>query len=63
MECLALDFSPLMKTPEGILNLGGKKVVTGNDGFRLDRDLNGARGIWIKSVVEISLPHWEIPPQ
>ena len=33
-------------------NLGGKKVVTGNDGFRLDRDLNGARGILIKSVVE-----------
>ena len=33
-------------------NLGGKKVVTGNDGFRLDRDLNGARGIFIKSVVE-----------
>lgn len=33
-------------------NLGGKKVVTGNDGFRLDRDLNGSRGIFIKSVVE-----------
>ncbi|WP_240039076.1 transposase [Okeania hirsuta] len=33
-------------------NLGGKKVVTGNDGFRLVRNLNGARGILIKSVVE-----------
>ncbi|NEQ73877.1 MAG: hypothetical protein F6K23_12940 [Okeania sp. SIO2C9] len=33
-------------------NLGGKKVVTGNDGFRLDRDLKVPRGILIKSVVE-----------
>jgi putative transposase len=39
-------------TGEILHNLGGKKVVTGNDGFRLDRDLNGARGIFIKSVVE-----------
>ncbi|MGD1699253.1 RNA-guided endonuclease InsQ/TnpB family protein [Dapis sp. BLCC M229] len=39
-------------TGEILNNLGGKKVVTGNDGFRLDRDLNGARGILIKSVVE-----------
>jgi putative transposase len=39
-------------TGEILNNLGGKKVVTGSDGFRLDRDLNGARGILIKSVVE-----------
>ncbi|MDJ0555468.1 MAG: zinc ribbon domain-containing protein [Microcoleaceae cyanobacterium MO_207.B10] len=47
-------------TGEILNNLGGKKVVTGNDGFRLVRevermfyrDLNGARGILIKSVVE-----------
>ena len=39
-------------TGEIINNLGDKKVVVGNDGFRLDRDLNGARGIFIKSVVE-----------
>ncbi|NET45215.1 transposase [Okeania sp. SIO2B3] len=39
-------------TGEILNNLGGKKVVIGNDGFRLDRDLNGARGILIKSVVE-----------
>ncbi|WP_168186345.1 hypothetical protein [Hydrocoleum sp. CS-953] len=26
--------------------------MTGSDGFLLDRDLNGARGILIKSVVE-----------
>ena len=39
-------------TGEILNNLGGKKVVTGGDGFRLDRDLNRARGILIKSVVE-----------
>ncbi len=39
-------------TGEILNNLGGKKVVVGSDGFRLDRDLNGARGIFIKSVVE-----------
>ncbi len=39
-------------TGEILNNLGGKKVVTGNDGFRLDRDLKVRRGILIKSVVE-----------
>ncbi|MGD1805986.1 RNA-guided endonuclease InsQ/TnpB family protein [Dapis sp. BLCC M126] len=39
-------------TGEILNNLGGKKVVAGSDGFRLNRDLNGARGIFIKSVVE-----------
>ena len=39
-------------TGEILNNLGGQKVVTGNDGFRLECDLNGARGILIKSVVE-----------
>ncbi|GGA41850.1 hypothetical protein CYANOKiyG1_60380 [Okeania sp. KiyG1] len=39
-------------TGEMLNNLGGKKVVTGNDGFRLDRDLKVPRGILIKSVVE-----------
>ena len=39
-------------TGEILNNLGGQKVVPGNDGFPLSRDLNGARGILIKSVVE-----------
>ncbi|WP_293079830.1 hypothetical protein [Okeania sp. SIO3B5] len=34
-------------TGEILNNLGGKKVVTGNDGFRLDRDLKVPRGILI----------------
>ncbi|WP_293080869.1 hypothetical protein [Okeania sp. SIO3B5] len=33
-------------------NLGGKKNFTGNDGFRLNRDLKVPRGILNKSVVE-----------
>ncbi len=39
-------------TGEILNDLGGKKVVTRSDGFSLDRDLNGARGIFIKTVVE-----------
>nr|WP_293099948.1 hypothetical protein [Okeania sp. SIO2F4] len=39
-------------TSEVLHNLGGKKVVTGSDGFRLDCDLNAARIIFIKSLVE-----------
>lgn len=50
--CEAYTSKTVSWTGEILNNLGGKKVVTGNDGFRLDRDLNGARGILIKSVVE-----------
>ncbi len=30
--------------------LGGAKVVVGSDGKRMDRDLNGARGIFLRAL-------------
>ena len=37
-------------TGEIIETLGGGKVITAKDGTKMDRDLNGARGIFIKNV-------------
>ncbi|MXZ24958.1 MAG: IS200/IS605 family element transposase accessory protein TnpB, partial [Caldilineaceae bacterium SB0665_bin_21] len=37
---------------ELIPNLGGRKVVTGSDGVSLDRDVNGARGIFLRALVD-----------
>ena len=37
---------------EIIPNLGGRKVVTGSDGVSLDRDVNGARGIFLRALVD-----------
>jgi len=37
---------------EVIPNLGGRKVVTGSDGVSLDRDINGARGIFLRALVD-----------
>ena len=35
---------------EIIPNLGGRKVVRGSDGIAVDRDLNGARGIFLRAL-------------
>ncbi|MEQ9551201.1 MAG: helix-turn-helix domain-containing protein [Coleofasciculus sp. G3-WIS-01] len=40
-------------TGEIIPNLGGKKVIVGGDGFRMDRDINGARGIFLRALGDI----------
>jgi len=40
-------------TGEIISNLGGKKVIIGGDGFRMDRDINGARGIFLRALGDI----------
>jgi putative transposase len=40
-------------TGEIISNLGGKKVIVGGDGFRMDRDINGARGIFLRALGDI----------
>ena len=40
---------------EIIGNLGGRKVVTGIDGIRLDRDINGARGIFLRALGDTPL--------
>ena len=37
---------------ELIPNLGGHKVVTGSDDVSLDRDVNGARGIFLRALVD-----------
>ena len=35
---------------EIIRNLGGRKVVRGSDGVSLERDINGARGIFLRAL-------------
>ena len=35
---------------EIIANLGGRKVVRGSDGVSLERDINGARGIFLRAL-------------
>ena len=35
---------------EIIANLGGSREITGSDGVRLDRDINGARGILLRAL-------------
>ena len=35
---------------EIISKLGGRKVIMGSDGIRLDRDINGARGIFLRAL-------------
>lgn len=39
-------------TGEIIPNLGGRKVIFGSDGLKMDRDLNGARGIFLRALVD-----------
>ena len=40
-------------TGEIIQNLGGRKKIKSNDGRVMDRDLNGGRGIFLRSLVDI----------
>ena len=35
---------------EIIASLGGRREITGSDGVRLDRDINGARGIFLRAL-------------
>ena len=35
---------------EIIPNLGGRRAVAGSDGVRVDRDINGARGIFLRTL-------------
>ena len=35
---------------EIVANLGGKRWVRGSDGVRMDRDINGARGIFLRAL-------------
>ena len=40
-------------TGELLENLGGASVVVGQDGERMDRDYNGARGIYLRALGDI----------
>ena len=40
-------------TGEVLKNLGGSSVVVGQDGDRMDRDYNGARGIYLRALGDI----------
>ena len=35
---------------EIVANLGGRREIAGSDGVRLDRDINGARGIFLRAL-------------
>ena len=48
--CEAYTSKTVSWTGEVIANLGGSKVIKSSTGHRMDRDLNGARGIFIKNV-------------
>ena len=48
--CEAYTSKTVSWTGEIISNLGGSKVIKSSEGHRMDRDLNGARGIFIKTV-------------
>ena len=48
--CEAYTSKTVSWTGEIVANLGGSKVIKSSEGHRMDRDLNGARGIFIKSI-------------
>ncbi|MCG9133974.1 transposase [Candidatus Poribacteria bacterium] len=48
--CEAYTSKTVSWTGEIVANLGGSKVIKSSAGHRMDRDLNGARGIFIKNV-------------
>ena len=48
--CEAYTSKTVSWTGEVIENLGGAKVITASDGARMNRDLNGAREIFVKSI-------------
>ena len=49
--CEAYTSKTVSWTGERVANLGGSKVIKSSDDHRMDRDLNGARGIFIKNAV------------
>ena len=48
--CEAYTSKTVSWTGELVANLGGSKVIKSSEGQSMDRDLNGARGIFIKTV-------------
>lgn len=50
--CEAYTSKTVSWTGEIVQNLGGRKTISSADGRKLDRDLNGARGIFLCALVE-----------
>jgi putative transposase len=48
--CEAYTSKTVSWTGEVIENLGGRKVIKASDGTTMDRDLNGARGIFLRAL-------------
>jgi putative transposase len=48
--CEAYTSQTVSWTGEVIANLGGRKVIKASDGTIMDRDLNGARGIFLRAL-------------
>lgn len=53
--CEAYTSKTVSWTGEIVNNLGGSKTIKSQDGRSMDRDLNGARGIFLRSVVDTPL--------
>lgn len=48
--CEASTSKPVSWISEWGANLGGSEVIKSSEGYRMDRDLNGARRIFIKNI-------------
>ena len=53
--CAAYTSKTVSWTGEIIANLGRRKVIQASDGQRMDRDLNGARGILLRALEDTPL--------
>ena len=53
--CEAYTSKTVSWTGEVKQNLGGARAIRDTDGNTLDRDVNGARGIFLRSVVDTPL--------
>ncbi len=50
--CEAYTSKTVSWTGEIVKNLGGAKVIKDSTGLKMDRDLNGARGIFLRALVD-----------
>ena len=53
--CEAYTSKTVSWTGEILHTLGGRKIIQGTDGQRMDRDLNGARGIMLRALEDTPL--------
>lgn len=60
--CEAYTSKTVSWTGEVIHNLGGRKVIQAADGQRMDRDLNGARGIFLRALEDTPLVRDHLVP-